>query len=267
MIKPRWLLAGVALLGSAGLAGAIVVASPGGQEEIVQVETASPTASAIPKLSATPSAQPSATPAPDAIPTPAPVAAPDCSRSSTAADGTTLWRWENVTILVSDAEDMSVGRLVAGPQVFPPDGGPVFELRRGDSFASVDAETGKVFVEQIGEADRSAFNQVLATIQVGCPRPTNASPWPYGTAEPVQGKPRRGNVLYWEPAPDSGLVLQRVVRDFSYGGDEVLMLLNAGSRRVIDIDTGKVSANNDRIAPEDAEAFERWTQAVEVVAP
>ena len=45
MSKPLWALVGIALLGTAGVAGAIVVASTGGEEEVVQqVQTGTPTA-------------------------------------------------------------------------------------------------------------------------------------------------------------------------------------------------------------------------------
>jgi len=64
MIRPLWGLVGVALLGTAGVAGTVIVASSGGEEEIVQqveTATASPAATATPALSESPA--PSPTPA------------------------------------------------------------------------------------------------------------------------------------------------------------------------------------------------------------
>jgi hypothetical protein len=77
VIKPIWALAGVALLGAAGVTGAIIVASSGGEEEVLQqVETATTTASAI--ATRTQSASPSATASPEPTPsgeTPVPIPA------------------------------------------------------------------------------------------------------------------------------------------------------------------------------------------------
>ena len=65
MVKPLWAIAGVALLGTAGIAGAIVVASPGGEEEVVREGETTPAASATtPAGSSTPSPEPSPEPIP-----------------------------------------------------------------------------------------------------------------------------------------------------------------------------------------------------------
>ncbi len=55
MIRPTWAgVAGVALLGTVGVVGAVIVASPGGDEEVVQ-QVATASASAAPTSSAAPS--------------------------------------------------------------------------------------------------------------------------------------------------------------------------------------------------------------------
>jgi hypothetical protein len=72
VVKPLWALTGIALLGTAGVVGAVVVASSGGEEEVLQqVETATatpsdPTKAPSPTTLATPS------PAPEPSPTDAP---------------------------------------------------------------------------------------------------------------------------------------------------------------------------------------------------
>ena len=76
MVKPLWALTGIALLGTAGVVGAVVVASSGGEEELVQqIETAT----------ASPSA-PTKAPSPTTLATPSP--APEPSPSDAPAD----WR-------------------------------------------------------------------------------------------------------------------------------------------------------------------------------
>jgi hypothetical protein len=67
VVKPRWLLAGAALLASAGLAGAVVVASPGGEEEAVQ-QVESPTPTVTPSASTSPTGSASAKPSATATP-------------------------------------------------------------------------------------------------------------------------------------------------------------------------------------------------------
>ena len=79
MVKPLWALAGVALLGTAGVAGALVVASTGGEQEVVQqVETPTVTgeASATPESSRSPSPGPSI-PTTDDSPALTPAPAPE----------------------------------------------------------------------------------------------------------------------------------------------------------------------------------------------
>jgi hypothetical protein len=66
---PLWAVAGIAILGTAGIAGAFVVASSGGEEEVVQqAEPATVTSrpSTTPAASALPSATASAVPSPEA---------------------------------------------------------------------------------------------------------------------------------------------------------------------------------------------------------
>lgn len=79
VIKPLWALTGLALLGTAGVAGTLIVASPGGEEEVVQqVETATPTAAATSAIiSPTTSPIASATPIHTAAETPPATATAD----------------------------------------------------------------------------------------------------------------------------------------------------------------------------------------------
>src|SRR2546425_13168512 len=71
MIKPIWAaVGGVALLGTAGAVG-VIVASPGGQEELVQrVDTATATAIASPAASGTPVPSPASAPSSTPLSTP-----------------------------------------------------------------------------------------------------------------------------------------------------------------------------------------------------
>jgi hypothetical protein len=69
VIKPLWAVTGVAVLGAAGVAGGVIVASPGGEEEAVQqVQTSSPTTSVTPGVSPTPSPTAVATAPPTTTP-------------------------------------------------------------------------------------------------------------------------------------------------------------------------------------------------------
>lgn len=67
-MKPLWAVAGVALLGTAGVAGAVIVASSGGEEEVVQ-QAQTATATVSPIATSSPSTAPATTPVPSPTPT------------------------------------------------------------------------------------------------------------------------------------------------------------------------------------------------------
>jgi hypothetical protein len=72
--KPLWSLAGVALLASAGVGGAVIVASSGGEEEVTVQGTTTATPTEAATVSATPSAatkSPEPSPTSEAFPGPA----------------------------------------------------------------------------------------------------------------------------------------------------------------------------------------------------
>jgi hypothetical protein len=93
VIKPIWALAGLALLGTLGIVGAVVVAFAGGEEEAVQqVETASPTKGAAKG----PNFKPTATP--EVAATPVSTAPVVCVR--VAEPGLKLFRWGDISLQI-----------------------------------------------------------------------------------------------------------------------------------------------------------------------
>ena len=237
-------IAGVAVLGTA--AGAYVVASPGGEEEVVQqVETATPTTTA--------------TATPEALPTVPPVPTP------TLAPGTVLWRWGEVTVLVSENSGISVGRTIEAPVAHPPDGGPVISLVLGESRLAIDARTGEILGDTVLDADRAAFDLVLLTLKAG--EPLNIAAWPYSSTAPTTQKSGGGGgIRFWAPDPASGIAWHFGCADFvDKPGICFVEIQNTRSQLALNSETGE--RLGDIVAAEDAEAFERWAAAVETTAP
>ncbi len=241
-------LGAIAILGASAAVG-VYVASPGGEEEappaVQETATATPPEATLPVGTAVPTPTlPALTPGP----------------------GVTLWRWANVSVLIPDDAEISVGRTTFGAVAHPPAGGPVLIMLRDGSGITIDALDGRIISSVIRDADHPDFDEISNTIQVTPPPDLSSLPWPYDEEIPTHEKSQQGNTRYWEPDPSTGFAVRFLIREFEGGGDEVLALENFRSRRFVDVSTGTVIGTNDRIAPEDAQAIDRWTDAIEVVA-
>jgi len=255
VIKPLWALAGVALVGTAGVAGALVVASSGGEEEVVQqVETATPAASAQPS--------PDSTTNPE---TPAPSPSPGTCDSTTVAEGSNLWRWGDVTVQIPADSDIRAGGTTVGydprPAMQIPAGG-------GWGYTLIDAETGAI-ISQEPKGDYAAeIDSILATLDV-CPLDRSTAPWPYNGTAPDGARQSIGYVSLIEPNPSTGIqVLAGKACGVSTQGDgrcrDFLEVKSAQSTLYIDATTGEVIEESKKMTPEDEGAFQRLLATVEI---
>ena len=190
----------------------------------------------------------------------------DPPRCPVATAGGQLWRWGNVTVVIPEGSDVYVVRDIAPPQANPPDGGQVLGLVRGNSGVDIDADDGRAIAQQIAPVDQAAIAAVTATLRVGDPFAVGeCAPWPYGVVPSSRPKIHEGVISYWEPDPAAGIALWSAIGDFGPGPKHWIEITNLRSSRAVDLDSGNIVPSFERIAPEDAEAFERWTQAIEVV--
>jgi hypothetical protein len=260
MIKPLWALAGLALLGTAGVAGAIVIASPGGEEEVVsQVDTATPAVSA----SAAPSTTPEA-----ALGTPSPAGIP----VRTPAAGETLWRWVDVTILVPDDGRFNVGQDSHPAEAGAPKSGPYLFLARVNrdgpgyepsSWVMIDAETGAILDQKVSEQDRDEVQSVLDTLVVS-PLNVSTAPWPYN-GQPPESLPRHtfGGLSFIAPGPETGLSVHTQIND---PGGPAVGVFNGrtGVGVYVDAASGKLLVNTEYLPPEYEAVLMRWVEFVKI---
>ena len=256
----RGILAGLAAIAVAGFAlGAYVVASPGGEEEVVQqAETPTPTATEAPPIGT-----PIATVAP--IPT--------------VPAGATLWRWVNVTIVIPEGSQIVLDRTFAA-EANPPHGGPVLKLFKSNpgmnSGAMIDAESGEILGDDILPEDQAAFQLILESIVVSPLQPKDA-PWPYDGELPSESLPiceignvavkaticraryqgRNGGFSLIVPDPAAGISVYSGIGD--PGGDSFVGIQNGRSTAFIELDeaTGKSATDVSLVLAEDQEIFSR----------
>ena len=250
-MKPLWAVAGVALLSAAGVAGALVIASPGGEEEFVQqAETGTPTASVA------------ATSAPTADETP--TASPPCDPNRTSAPGAKLWRWGDLTVSIPEGSEV----LAAGGTAQDGEIVVVLNLTSApDKGLVVSAETGAVLTDQSAE-QRAVIDPVLATVSV-CPFDPKVAPWPYTSKVPEGARLTYGKLSYLEPDPATGIEVSGGLAcagsTRNSGCHRFLGVRSASSSMYIDWESGAVIEPAD-IAPEEQEAFDRYLASVQVVA-
>ena len=189
-----------------------------------------------------------------------------------AEAGVEVVRWGNVTVAVPEGSGVIVAREFEGPELNPPDGGPVLVLFKRESFPEsivlIDAETGEVLQDTIQAADRAAIDRVLATLEVR-EFDSKTAPWPYSDRPPAVPRERWGNITYAPPDPASGIVVRTVLTDYfdSRGSAPILHISNGRSGMGINAKTGLVNEATMLVAIEDEEAFQRFLSEVEFVAP
>ena len=250
LAKPLWVAAGVALLGIAdGLA--VLTAACGSEEDPVrQQESATPLVSV-------------------SLPVP----------SLTPGPGVTLWRWVNVTVLIPDGSDITVGPQ---PIYLDPQG---TESRQGLSFGKtdpehpeinsqvrVDAENGTVVSQDIREQHRAVMEMVLATLAVSA-LDRSTTPWPYN-GEPPQNGTREvwGGMSYVRPDPATGIIVETAIGSYARGGEstpgeceiladgKAVAIRNGRSSAGIGLDatTHAPCKTLSHVLAEDLAAFERY---------
>lgn len=166
-------------------------------------------------------------------------------------------RWGNVTISVPEGSDVIVAREFEGPELNPPDGGPVLVLFKRESFPEslllIDAETGEVLQDIIQAADRAAIDEVLATLKVS-EQDIVRAPWPYGETPPDVPRETWGRITFIPPDPASGITVRLLVND---PGPLSLNITNGRSTLSIDAETGTVIDETTLIVSNDKDAFDR----------
>ena len=245
MVKPVWAsFAGVALLAITGVAGALVVTSSEGEEEVVQqVETATPTGGDA--------KDPRNTPTVPAVTTPS------------QPPGAVKWRWGNVTILVPDTPDINVLSQST------PAGGPGIEIirdtdHRDNIFSRIvlDATNGNIVINEVRSEDALAVDALLATLSVSSP--DRSAAWPY-TGDPPPAIERKvyGAYSYFSPLPETGFHLSGGIGD---PGGEFIGLSSVGGAVVVSIDprTGQLLLEYHVNFEEDRAPLERWVAEVEI---
>jgi hypothetical protein len=179
-------------------------------------------------------------------------------------------RWFNVSVAIPEGSGLS------HLQIYGQNDRPVLRIVSSHDTAlgiTIDAETGVILRDTIMAEDRAAVDGLLKTLTVS-PLDLDTAPWPYNGEPPAPREPwvdivggSWGWVTYTPPDPASGITVR-----FQQGGGPdgpglALGFTNGRSTLSIDADTGTVLAETTKIAPEDAEAFDRLLSTVEYVGP
>ena len=172
-------------------------------------------------------------------------------------------RWGNVTIQVSEESGVLADRTFVPAQIKPPDGGPALILRKGDSLLVIDADTGKVLEDFVGDGDKAAIQEAADSLKVSELDKENAT-WPYSDPAPDAPREQTANVTFVPPDPASGIIVRKMVNDPGGWG---LIVTNGRSTLTIDAETGDIIEENTLILPEDKEAFDRFLSAAEYIGP
>jgi len=242
----RPLIALACLIVAGGTAGgALIIASPGGEEEagVEQLQTSTPLATAL------------LTPGP----------------------GVTLWRWMSVTLLIPDGSGIG-----ATPDViYLDDQGtqsrPVIKVGKADpenpgtfSIVMIDAEDGTVYRREILDQHRTEMELVLATLAVSEFDPASA-PWPYN-GDPLANAQREVwfGISIIRPVPATGIIVESSIGSFVRSGvatprecevaDQALSVWNGRSKAFVWVDasTGALCKDVSHVDPVDFAAFERF---------
>ena len=172
-------------------------------------------------------------------------------------------RWGIVSIQVSEESGVLADRTFVPAQIKPPDGGPALILRKGDSLLVIDADTGKVLEDFVGDGDKAAIQEAADSLKVSELDKENAT-WPYSDPAPDAPREQTANVTFVPPDPASGIIVRKMVNDPGGWG---LIVTNGRSTLTIDAETGDIIEENTLILPEDKEAFDRFLSTVEYLGP
>ncbi len=148
----------------------------------------------------------------------------------------------------------------------------VIELRRGDLGVQLNAGDGKIINRS--ESSDQAVEQALATVRVGEPM-GDAPPWPYGLVAPTGPREVDYALRSSLPDPASGIIqhpgcgLSVAVSPNANAGEpppgQNCWVTIENGRSILSLWAGSGKTAQEKIAPEDQDAFSRWAAAVEVV--
>ena len=156
--------------------------------------------------------------------------------------------------------------LIAYAQFLPPEssqkpgGGPVIVLSAPalKQNIMIDARTGEVLNDTIGAQYRGQADAVIASIRV---ESAPAEVWPIADVSPAGTPMTHGSISFIQPDPASGIFVSPALGWGPPGvGGPFLFVHNGRSRMTVHGETGEIS--EDRILPEDREAFERFAASV-----
>jgi len=245
--RPLIALAGLIVAGGTA-GGAFLIASPGGEEEVLQqVETA------------TPSGEASVTPTPMS---PSPTVSPSLAPGRTPGPGETLYRWVNLEVIIPDGSGISAGPGAVdypGKRLHFLIGKVDPEDSRISSTVVLDSETGAIVEEQVLDQHREEIDRVLATLSVSRFDRTTA-PWPYND-EPTPDLVRQtdGGLSYIKPSPASGLYMGFGLAD---PGGYFIDIRNERSTAFIQFRPEGPVFDTSSVHEEDKPAFDRWLAAI-----
>ena len=187
----------------------------------------------------------------------------------TPVPGATLWRWVNVTVVVPEGSNVTIGRGTV-PTEIRPAGGPGMDLtihHEGDidkvSYIVIDAVTGQVLDEQMAQGDRAAIDEVLRTLSL-LPFDAAVKGWPYQAEFPADAQRRNwGGISYVVPDPASGVKVDEWIGD---PNGPFINISNGRSTILIshDTQTGVLSQQTIAVSPQDKAPFDRYFSSAQL---
>ena len=181
------------------------------------------------------------------------------------------FRFANVSIALPPEPSGHSG-LIASADYLPPEnlakpaGDPVpiivlLDVAAGASLV-IDATTGEVRGDDIGAEYRAAADAVVASVRLESPP---AEVWPLADVAPAGSRITFSDMSYIQPDAASGIFVVPGEGIGPEGSTTNLFVHNGRSRMIVDASTGEIT--EDRILPEDREAFERFAASVPDEAP
>jgi hypothetical protein len=176
-----------------------------------------------------------------------------------------LWRWGSVTVRLPKDHSVAISRETAGPWESPPDGGLVMRIRTSDSEVLIDADNGEVVNQIVADGSKGLFESLLQSVRVESSAGNANLGWPYTPDAPLRSKVQEGHIEYWEPDPSAGIDSGYICGIGVNSAGCFVRISNGKSRLAIDADTGQRIEQDTKMAAEDEVAFQRWSQAVEIL--
>jgi hypothetical protein len=210
-----------------------------------------------PSPSAAASSTPATSPSPLA-PTPVPAITP--------GPGVTLWRWDDLTVLIPEGLGVRAAPEVIESQTGAGQGVRIIrDTGTGAerySWMLLDASTGEKAQENVLPEDRSLMDAVLATVAI-TPLDEATAAWPYDEVVPDElERQSTDGFSYLIPPPSTGLQFYLAIGD---PGGPFIGLRNGRSQIIVSRDpaTDKLAIDSTHVAPEDEPVMRRWAVTVQ----